>query len=894
MSRCRRCSSEISDLARYCSSCGAEQSSASQAPTAVAAQPTSPTVGRLDASASSAVAAFASGQLLAERYRIIGLIGRGGMGEVYRADDLKLGQAVSLKFLPPALASRAGFVERFHAEVRNARQVSHPNVCRVYDIGEIDGQQFISMEYVDGEDLATLLRRIGRLPRGKADEVGRQLCAGLAAAHDKGVLHRDLKPSNVMLDGEGRVRITDFGLAIRADDAAAGEVAGTPAYMSPEQFEGKPVSVQSDLYSLGLILYEVYTGHRAFDARTFADWKSRHTTTIPTSPAQVEGDISDAAERVIMRCLEKDPSQRPASALQIAAALPGGDPLAAALAAGETPSPEMVAAAGGEGALSPRTAWTLLGAVAALLAAVLAIAPYSTDLGLAPLKQSMAVLKDRARGIVARLGYDADPRDSDAWLSRRYAPMKYLSLRKPSPVWRRELRRWGAPVYMTYRQSPSPLVPQNSRWRVNAQDPPMDVPGMVTVALDASQRLWAFQAVPPRLDSLAGAPNGPSWDELFTAAQLDRGRFTEVPPRSVPPFAFDSRAEWVGPAPWAADVPLQVSAAAWRGRPVSFEVRGPWETGSALEPQPLAGRIKFAQIFLTVCILVLTGFGLLLARRNLRLGRGDRRGAVRIGLAILCLGLLRWVLSAHHVSSITDEFGLYFSGFGQALTLAVLTAILYLAVEPFVRRRMPELLIGWARVLDGRFTDPRVGRDMLFGAMFGALAGLTFHVTNGLPTWFPLGGQTPIPADMDFLAGGWLLPASLLIALRTALLAAMALFGGFFLMLLLLRKRAAAIVGLAILLTLSNLGGENFALETPGAILSASLIAVLVARHGLLAAVAGTFVAQLLFNAPLPVDGSTPYAANAIVLLLGLAALVVYAFRVSLGPRPVFKLALDD
>src|SRR5262249_7676978 len=149
--------------------------------------------------------------------------GRGGMGEVYRADDLKLGHPVALKFLPATLAADAGLLERFHAEVRNARQVSHPNVCRVYDIGEVvsaDGasQHFLSMEYIDGEDLASLLRRIGRLRGDKTIEIARQLCAGLAAAHERGLLHRDLKPANIMIDGRGRSRITDFGLAVPTND----------------------------------------------------------------------------------------------------------------------------------------------------------------------------------------------------------------------------------------------------------------------------------------------------------------------------------------------------------------------------------------------------------------------------------------------------------------------------------------------------------------------------------------------------------------------------------------------------------------------------------------------------------------------------------------------------
>src|SRR5207302_9046426 len=145
-------------------------------------------------------------------------------------------------------------------EIRIARQVSHPNVCRVYDLGDVEGQPYLSMEYVDGEDLGSLLRRIGRLPEVKALEIARKLCAGLAAAHDRGVLHRDLKPSNIMLHGRGNVLITDFGLAGLAAQMQGAEVRnGTPAYMAPEQLAGKEVSVQSDIYALGLVLYEVFT-----------------------------------------------------------------------------------------------------------------------------------------------------------------------------------------------------------------------------------------------------------------------------------------------------------------------------------------------------------------------------------------------------------------------------------------------------------------------------------------------------------------------------------------------------------------------------------------------------------------------------------------------------------
>src|SRR5712691_11981089 len=158
-------------------------------------------------------ARFVPGTMLAERYRIVGLLGKGGMGEVYRADDLKLGQPVALKFLPDHLLSDGAALARFHREVRVARQVSHKHVCRVYDIGEIEGRHFLSMEFIKGEELSSLLRRIGSLPVDKSIQLARQICAGLAAAHDVGVLHRDLKPANVMIDGDGNARILDFGLA---------------------------------------------------------------------------------------------------------------------------------------------------------------------------------------------------------------------------------------------------------------------------------------------------------------------------------------------------------------------------------------------------------------------------------------------------------------------------------------------------------------------------------------------------------------------------------------------------------------------------------------------------------------------------------------------------------
>src|SRR5256714_13216483 len=208
---CPRCQKEISHDASLCSACGLSFDDATQRLEAPL-NPSSNTSGKRSTSSFDSIddARFIPGTILAERYRIVGLLGKGGMGEVYRADDLKLAQPVALKFLPDHLLSDAPALARFHREVRVARQVSHKNVCRVYDIGEIDGRHFLSMEFIKGEELSSLLRRIGRLPQDKALQLARQICAGLAAAHDLGFIHRDLKPSNIMIDGDGNARVLDF------------------------------------------------------------------------------------------------------------------------------------------------------------------------------------------------------------------------------------------------------------------------------------------------------------------------------------------------------------------------------------------------------------------------------------------------------------------------------------------------------------------------------------------------------------------------------------------------------------------------------------------------------------------------------------------------------------
>jgi serine/threonine-protein kinase len=246
------------------------------------------------------------------------------MGEVYKADDLELEQTVALKFLPEELSKNEELLRRFRGEVRNARQVSHRNVCRVFDIGETEGLYYLTMEYVDGDDLSMLLKRIGRLPSDKAVEISREICMGLAAIHKAGIIHRDLKPANIIIDSKGEARITDFGIAgIEAEVQGNESGVGTPAYMSPEQIDGSKLTPKSDIYSLGLVLYEIFTGKPAFAGDSLPELLAKRTTTTPTSPSEIIAGIDPLVERVIERCLRDDPADRPESALRVALSLPG-------------------------------------------------------------------------------------------------------------------------------------------------------------------------------------------------------------------------------------------------------------------------------------------------------------------------------------------------------------------------------------------------------------------------------------------------------------------------------------------------------------------------------------------------------------------------------------------
>jgi len=880
MPLCERCASEVPPGSHFCPNCGTAVPASPEAPTVTMAPPPA---ARLSTSTPDE-GRFPLGTVLAQRYRILGRLGKGGMGEVYKATDLLLGQTVALKFLPESVAANAPALDRFRNEVRLARQVSHPNVCRVYDIGEVEGAPFLTMEYVDGEDLASLLRRIGRLPPDKALDIARRLCAGLAAAHDKGVLHRDLKPGNIMIDGRGEVLITDFGLAAVAGGPEAAQVRqGTPAYMAPEQLAGREVTLKSDLYALGLVLYEIFTGKRAFEAASLAELARMQQECTPPGLTTIAKEVDPAVERAVLRCLAPDPRQRPASAKAVALALPGGDPLAAAVAAGETPSPDMVAAGEAEG-LRPAVAVAM---VVAVIAGLIAIAALSTGLNLiekTPFENSPDVLAGRARDHAKRLGYPEKPADSARGMTYARDYLEYARTHYPAAT------RWShlgagrpAPVTFWYRQSPRVLVPVFPG-RVTRAQPPFDVSGMLRMRLDMQGRLLEFEAVPPQVERDAAPPAPPDWTALFAAAGLDPARLTPAQPQWTPLVACDARAAWTGAWPEAPEIPIRIEAAAWRGKPVSFNVIEPWRRPERAEVQPDQRRLAVG-IIGAVVILLVVPLACLLARRNLKLNRGDRRGATRLALVLLSVCMLYGLLWMSHVADF-GEVGMLVVGTAISLFIAATAWVLYLALEPYARRRWPQMLVCWTRVLAGRFRDPQVGAHVLAGVLVGIglrlvqLTGTFIEVRLGAA-----GSRSPL----DNLLGARELAAYLLDQSQRTLGNTLVFLFLLFVLRVLLRRDWLAAAAFTLIGMAMGLGADIRAIGVPISAIFFLAVPLVLLRFGLLALIATLMAEGFLEHSALTLDTSRWYFGHSLVVLLVVAALAAWAFHTTLAGRPLLK-----
>ncbi|HDT14195.1 MAG TPA: tetratricopeptide repeat protein [Candidatus Aminicenantes bacterium] len=308
--RCPKCHTDNPDALKYCGECGTRLPDAGHV--------------QVTKTVETPKEELTTGSTFAGRYQIIEELGRGGMGRVYKANDTEIKEKVALKLIKPEIATDERTIERFQNELRFARKIRHRNVCQMYDLNRDKGTSYITMEYVEGENLKDMIRMSGQLGVGTAVSVAKQVCEGLEEAHKLGVIHRDLKPGNIMIDRDGRVRIMDFGIARSLRDkgiTGAGVMIGTPEYMSPEQVEGKETDQRSDIYSLGIILYEMVTGKVPFEGDTALAVGMKHKGETPRPPRQLNAQVPDELDRAILRCLEKDKEKRYQSAGELLADL---------------------------------------------------------------------------------------------------------------------------------------------------------------------------------------------------------------------------------------------------------------------------------------------------------------------------------------------------------------------------------------------------------------------------------------------------------------------------------------------------------------------------------------------------------------------------------------------
>jgi hypothetical protein len=833
---------------------------------------------------------FTPGALLADRFRIIAPLGRGGMGEVYRAEDVKLGQQVALKFLSRELEHDRDRLNRLYGEVRLGRQVSHPNVCRLYDIVEYEGSHFISMEYIDGEDLGSLLRRIGKLPEQKALELTHEICAGLAAAHGVGIVHRDLKPANIMIDGRGRARVTDFGLAEAEEEIArSGEIAGTPAYMAPEQLRGAPATAKTDLYALGLVLYEMFTGKRYGDAReSMASAASRDRSTSRSTVSDLTRELDPAIQRVIVRCLEQDPESRPPSIHAVIAALPGGDPLQAALDAGETPSPEMVAAAGATGELPAKYAIPLFILAIVLLLTAIGLHERTRLTSVAETTLRPEALEQRARDLASAVGYPP-PRQTMSsfgyntdFKRNRQSPRATTALEEA-----RSLK--PSPLRFNYRENPREMIPLNGQRYGNAEDPPFNVPGMLRFHMDAAGRLVSFVAVPPAQHEGPLPAAEPDFGPLFAATGLDLSSLREIPSNWSAPADTDWKRAWTATFPGQPDLQMRVEAASRFGKPVFFYVIAPWVTPPVPEGREVPALIRWSSYGVAVALMALVFGGALLARRNWRRGRADRAGSAKVAGVLLLTGFIAGMFRSVHSSDPAREVDLVFNSLSNALFVAALAWTFYLAIEPYLRRRWPATLVSWSRLLAGRAGDPMVGRDLLIGVIGGCAASLLFAAATMLmdDPVNPFSAAIGSTRQLFYLVVNGVQGA----ALHALAIGVLLLLGH-----LILRHRALALAFAVLVLMVNvNTPGTDPGIEIAYRLLFATAAVGVFVRFGVLPASTLLFTNQLLIAAPLTLDPSSWLFARGLLVIGVILAIAAWGFYRSLGSQPIFAGAvLDD
>ena len=695
------------------------------------------------------------------------------------------------------------------------------------------------------------------------------------------------------------MRITDFGLAgLSAEVQGENARAGTPAYMSPEQFSGGEVTPKSDLYSLGLVMYETFTGKRPYEAATFEEMARLREKSAPTAPSMHLKDIDPLVERVMLRCLEKNPSKRPASAIQVAAALPGGDPLAAALAAGETPSPEMVAAAGEKEGLRPVIAWVCLVLIVVGLGAAAVVSQKTELVNLVPMPNPPDVMAVKARDLAREFGYTAVPVDT-AYAFESFP--EYVDYIKKND---RGLTRWnnlssGVPPAIAFWYRESPQFMFNNKFAlasiVETDEPPNSISGMYQILLDPQGHLLKFEAVPPQRDTSTAAASLPNWEALFSAAGLDANRFKSVPPQWTPLVTSDARTAWEGTWSGHPDLPLRVEAAAYRGKPVYFDLIFAWTIPDRMEEEQTSTGSSIGQGIADTVIFLVPVLGIFMARSNIRSGRGDRRGAVRLALLVFLSTLLSGLLRSHHIPT-GSEFIIFFMVTGWGLIVGAISWILYAALEPHVRKRWPTSLISWSRLLAGQTQDPVVGRDLLVGILTGAFWFASDGAKDLIYVWIR---KTPMEPKYNLtyatLSGVHMVIGIILARIVVFVAVSLLFFFVFFLIRLLLRKEWLAALAMTLLFSSAALFGEQPVLNGILVVVFCGIALVVLIRFGLLALMLGLCTFSVLSELPLTTHLSVWYSELSFVVFFVILAAAIFGFYTSTAGKPRFGgISLDS
>jgi hypothetical protein len=552
----------------------------------------------------------------------------------------------------------------------------------------------------------------------------------------------------------------------------------------------------------------------------------------------------------------------------------------------------MVAASGETEGLRPAVAWAVLAGVILSVIAAILLGAQTKLFRRVPLEKPPEELAGQARDILRSVGYSEPPVDTAMGFYEGREFLRYIAEHDKSKT------RWnhletGAFVFWC-RGSPRPLAAGNifsdapMSGHVRTDDPPLDVSGMTLVKLNPLGRLTQFIAIPPQVEQPVGVTTSPDWAPLFSAAGLDPSKWPPAQPMWTPPVDSDARAAWTGSLAERPNVLMRIEAAAYRGKPVYFELIGPWTRAERMQPyQPTVGERVTLVIFI-VLLLSLLAVGAILARRNLRLGRGDRRGASRLAAFVFAAWAVAWLFGAHHVPNFA-ELGLFTEFLAWGLAWSCFTWLLYIALEPYVRRRWPATLVSWSRLLAGDFLDPLVGRDVLAGCFLAP-----FSAAVQGPVWFVfswLGYPPPQPSSgpQSLVLGARTIVADVALALIFGLFFWLAALFVLFLLRALLRKEWAAAVAWVLLFTFFAAAGSQFAPDVlVGTLIFSGLAVFVMIRFGLLALVANWMVYYILQAFPLTTQGSVWYSGISLAGILLIAALAFYGFYTSLGGRPVF------